>query len=125
MASRKKSIQDIENQYDRIINLRQLLSERDGHRAVREAESNSFDPLTADEYVSAYNKGASRTEGRAEKAFEIGKRYVDNIRKTKSYQNTKNKALAAPILSKEKEDLRNKALDRKYSSNTYMGLNNG
>ena len=123
MATRKKSAYDIVEQYDRIQRLREQLAERDGNRAVRARQSESSDPLTTDEYVQAYNEGASRNDARDEKAFKTAQRYINNIRNSKSFKRTR--ARAQGKADSEKEDLRNQAHSRQYSRNTYMGLNKG
>lgn len=116
MAKRKKSIRDLAEQYNRIARLAGEIGMRDGQDAAHGIQD-------VNEYVRAYRAGAERSENRENKAFETVARYMNNIRQTKSYQNTRNKAAGLPL--EQKDDLRNQARSRQYSSNTYQGLNRG
>lgn len=66
-------------------------------------------------------------DARADKAAAIAKRYINNIRNTRSYQRTLAKGEKA-LIEKGNEagmDIMRSARDVQYSRNTYMGLNGG
>lgn len=69
---------------------------------------------------------ANGTQEQADRAWKIYQRYRDNIQSRKSWDNEYQKALA---MENDNYDgaravIRN-ANNRKYSQNTYMGLNQG
>ena len=66
------------------------------------------------------------TQAQSDRAYKIYQRYRNNIRKKKSWDNEYQKALAIENSNYDgaRSILRN-ANARKYSQNTYMGINAG
>ena len=104
--ARKKSVEDIQRQAIRIASIITKVAERTGG-------------------VSGNHITTPRLVARYQKAFAIAKRYADNIRKTRSFKRTTEKIRNAETL-RETNRLWNKRDNlTKYSSSTYMGLNQG
>jgi len=114
MARRKKSMRDIEAQYNRIAALNEHLSARDGRKAAEDA-------WDSEDYVKSYNEGAKRSNERTDRAFEIANGYVDRIKQSKSYRNARLKSKS--MTPEGRHNAFEKAVNRKYSQSTYA--NNG
>lgn len=66
---------------------------------------------------------ANADGARLTKAWKAARKYVDNIKKTKSYQNTRGNS-ADKNIDEYFRDL-GRARKKQYSRNTYMGINAG
>jgi hypothetical protein len=97
--ARKKSAQDLFNQYQRII------------------KAGGWDN-------AALSNGRKNMTPRERRAWEAYKKYDDNITKTKSYRNAMDKANNTAN-EKKLLNIAQKADSRKYSQRIYMGLSNG
>ena len=73
------------------------------------------------------NRGITISDARMNRIDDIADRYLRNIARTKSHRNSMQEAVNA--MSKGDQDrstdIQDAAIERKYSRNTYMGLNGG
>lgn len=107
MATRKKSIEDIAEQRNRILRMTQARAEealQSGNRAEANRQANRF-----------WN------------AVNIAGKYIGNIQRKKSQTNLGKKWLAAESRGDKAEQIRLTEQSRniKYSQNSYRGLNKG
>lgn len=107
MATRKKSIEDIANQRNRILRMTQARAEqalRNGNREEADRQAKRF-----------WN------------AVNIAGNYIGNIQRKKSQTNLGKKWLEAEQRGDQAEEIRltEKSRNIKYSPNSYRGLNKG
>lgn len=104
MARRKKSFNEIIAQQGRIA--REIVA-----RAKRDEDG--F--LNDDKSIARYKR-----------VTDAAQRYMKNIMNTQSIKSQQRKISNLPYATPEElQAIRDKALNRKYSANTYMGLNGG